>query len=297
MTDSPNPISRDPASAPEGARVGIVSDSSCDLPDDLVQRWGIEVVPLSIRFGDEEFVDREELSTDEFWARCAKSPVLPSTAAPSPGRFEQSYRALAARGLTDVVAITISGALSATHQSAQLAAKTVAADGINVSVVDSRTVTLGLGTIVLAAAEKAVTGASADEVVALASDLVARTRVFGALDTMENLKKGGRVGNAKALLATALAIKPIIAVENGVVEQYGRQRTRSKAIRFLVEKVAAAQGHMEHLAVLHADCSDVDEFVAQLRPYFPGDIVVGQIGPVVGAHAGRGTIGVAYHEV
>jgi DegV family protein with EDD domain len=289
--------STDPASAPDGARVGIVSDSSCDLPDDLVQRWGIEVVPLSIRFGEEEFVDREELSTDEFWARCAKSPVLPSTAAPSPGRFEQSYRALAARGLTDVVAITISGALSATHQSAQLAAKTVAADGINVSVVDSRTVTLGLGTIVLAAAEKAATGASVDEVVALASDLVARTRVFGALDTMENLKKGGRVGNAKALLATALAIKPIIAVENGVVEQYGRQRTRSKAIRFLVEKVAAAQGHMEHLAVLHADCSDVDEFVAQLRPFFPGDIVVGQIGPVVGAHAGRGTIGVAYHEV
>ena len=126
---------------------------------------------------------------------------------------------------------------------------------------------------------------------------MARTRVFGALDTMENLKKGGRVGNAKALLATALAIKPIIAVENGVVEQYGRQRTRSKAIRFLVEKVAAAKGHMEHLAVLHADCSDVDEFVAQLRPYFSGEIVVGQIGPVVGAHAGRGTIGVAYHEV
>ena len=297
MTDSAHPEPRDPASAPTGVRVGIVTDSSCDLPDDLVDRWGIEVVPLSIRFGEEEFVDREELSTDEFWARCAKSPVLPSTAAPSPGRFEQSYRALAARGLTDVVAITLSGALSATHQSAELAAKSVAADGINVSVVDSRTVTLGLGTIALAAAEKAAEGASADEVLGRASDLVARTRVFGALDTMDNLKKGGRVGNAKALLATALAIKPIIAVENGVVEQYGRQRTRSKAIRFLVDKVAASQGHMEHLAVLHADCSDVDEFVAQLQPYFTGEIVVGQIGPVVGAHAGRGTIGVAYHEV
>ena len=296
MTDTPNPAPADPISA-AGARVGIVSDSSCDLPEHVVRRWGIEVVPLSIRFGDEELVDREELSTDEFWARCAKSPVLPSTAAPSPGRFEQSYRALAARGLTDIVAITISGALSATHQSAELAAKSVAADGIDVSVVDSRTVTLGLGTIVLAAAKQAADGASADDVFAFASDLVARTRVFGALDTMENLKKGGRVGNAKALLATALAIKPIIAVENGVVEQYGRQRTRSKALRFLVDKVAAAKGHMEHLAVLHADCSDVDEFVAQLRPYFDGEIVVGQIGPVVGAHAGRGTIGVAYQEI
>ncbi len=273
-----------------------MSDSSCDLPDALLSKWDIELVPLSIRFGADEFIDREQLSTDEFWARCAKSPELPSTAAPSPGRFERSYRALAARGSTDIVAITISGALSATFQSADLAAKNVAGDGINVIVVDGRTVTLGLGTIVLACAEAAGAGADQPSVVALANDLVARTRVFGALDTMENLKKGGRVGNAKALLATALSIKPIIAVENGVVEQYGRQRTRSKAIKFLVEKVAAAKGHMEHLAVLHADCSDVDEFVAQLRPYFDGDIVVGQIGPVVGAHAGRGTIGVAYHE-
>ncbi len=290
------PIQPTDESANGAGRVGIVSDSSCDLPDDLLATWGIEMVPLSIRFGDEEFVDREQLSTDEFWARCAKSPVLPSTAAPSPGRFEQSYRALASRGSTNIVAVTISSALSATFQSAELAAKNVAADGINVTVVDSRTVTLGLGTIVLACAGAAGDGADQTTVIALATDLVGRTRVFGALDTMENLKKGGRVGNAKALLATALAIKPIIAVENGVVEQYGRQRTRSKAIKFLVEKVAAAKGHMEHLAVLHADCSDVDEFVAQLRPYFEGDIVVGQIGPVVGAHAGRGTIGVAYHE-
>ena len=113
---------------------------------------------------------------------------------------------------------------------------------------------------------------------------------------MDNLKKGGRVGNAKALLATALSIKPIIAVEDGVVEQYGRQRTRSKALKFLVDKVAAASTAMEHLAVLHADCDDVEEFVAQLRPFYPGDIVVGQIGPVVGAHAGLGTIGVAYQD-
>ena len=293
MTEPTQPTDE---SANGAGRVGIVSDSSCDLPDDLLATWGIEMVPLSIRFGDEEFVDREQLSTDEFWARCAKSPVLPSTAAPSPGRFEQAYRALASRGSRNIVAVTISSALSATFQSAELAAKNVAADGINVTVVDSRTVTLGLGTIVLACAEAAADGADQTTVIALATDLVARTRVFGALDTMENLKKGGRVGNAKALLATALAIKPIIAVENGVVEQYGRQRTRSKAIKFLVEKVAGAKGHMEHLAVLHADCSDVDEFVAQLRPYFVGDIVVGQIGPVVGAHAGRGTIGVAYHE-
>jgi DegV family protein with EDD domain len=280
--------------------VGIVTDSASDLPEAVVRQFGIEVVPLSIRFGNEEFVDGEELSTAEFWARCKASPTLPSTAAPSPGRFEQAYRRLAAAGSDHIVAITISGDLSATFQSAELAATSVGEEGIRVTVVDSRTVTLGTGTIALACAELAATlpcdTAALDAIVATANDLVGRTRVFGALDTMENLKKGGRIGNAKALLATALSIKPIISVENGVVEQFGRQRTRGKALKFLVDKVAAQAGAIEKLAVLHADSDDIDQFVAQLRPYAPGDIVVGQIGPVVGTHAGLGTIGVAYQE-
>jgi DegV family protein with EDD domain len=273
--------------------VGVVTDSSCDLPAELVAHWGIEVVPLTIRFGDEEFVDREELSTDEFWARCARTPVLPSTAAPSPGRFEQAYRALADRGADSIVAITISGALSATLQSAELAARAV--DDLDVRVVDSRTVTLGLGTIALAAAERAAGGADPDAIEQLSRDLIARTRVFGALDTLENLKKGGRIGNARALLATALSIKPIVEVADGVVEQHGKQRTRSKALAFLVEKVASFQGRIEKLAVMHAAADDVDQFVDQLRPYAPSDLVVGQIGPVIGAHAGPRTMGVAFH--
>ncbi|MET0908680.1 MAG: DegV family protein, partial [Ilumatobacteraceae bacterium] len=117
----------------------------------------------------------------------------------------------------------------------------------------------------------------------------------GALDTLENLRKGGRIGNARALLGTVLSIKPIVEVRDGKVEEGGKQRTRSRALAFLVEKVRS-YGDVDDLAVLHADCDDVDEFVAQLRPYYPGEIVVGQIGPVVGAHAGLGTIGVAYQE-
>jgi DegV family protein with EDD domain len=280
----------------EGAVVGVVTDSSCDLPAELADQWGIEIVPLTIRFGAEELTDREELSTSEFWARCAQSAELPSTAAPSPGRFEASYRRLAERGADRVVTITLSGALSATMQSAELAARSVADDGIEVRVVDSRTVSLGLGTIALAAAERAAAGADLDTLERLAQELVGRTRVFGALDTLENLKKGGRIGNAKALLATALSIKPIIEVADGVVEQHGKQRTRTKALAFLVDKVASYQGRIENLAVLHADSSDVDEFVATLQRYAPGEIVVGQIGPVIGAHAGRGTIGVAFQE-
>lgn len=277
--------------------VRIVTDSSCDLPAAIADELGITIVPLTIRFGDEEFVDREELSTAEFWSRCVNTSKLPETAAPAPGQFEMHYRRLAAEGATGIVVVSLSGALSATLQSAQLAARSVQADDsvdLDIRVLDSRSITMGLGTIALAGARLARTGATIDDVEAMAIDLIDRTRVFGALDTLENLKKGGRIGNAKALLATALSIKPIIEVTGGVVEQAGKQRTRSKALAYLVDKVKSYDGAIENLAVLHADCSDVDEFVQMLQPFAPDEIVVGEIGPVIGTHGGRGTIGVAF---
>ncbi len=279
--------------------VRIVTDSACDLPGDIAEELGIEIVPLSIRFGDEEFIDREQLTVAEFWNRCVSASELPETAAPAPGQFEATYRRLGADGATGIVVVSLSGALSATIQSAELAARTLEADDsidLDVRIVDSRTVTLGIGTIAIACARAAASGATVDEVEALATDLAQRTRVIGALDTLDNLKKGGRIGNAKALLATALSIKPIIEVVNGVVEQGGKQRTRSKALKHLVEKVTAYEGRIENLAVLHADCSDVDLFVDMLQPHYDGEIVIGEIGPVIGSHGGRGTIGVAFHE-
>ncbi len=280
--------------------VRIVTDSSCDLPQEIADELGIVIVPLSIRFGDEELIDREELTVAEFWSRCAESDTLPETAAPAPGQFETAYRRLKDEGAAGVVVISLSGALSATMQSAELAARSIASDesiDFDVRVVDSRTVTLGLGTIALACARSGRDGGSIDEIEALATDLAQRTRVFGALDTLENLKKGGRVGNAKAMLATALSIKPIIEVAGGVVEEAGKQRTRSKALKYLVNKVQSFDGKIENLAVLHADCSDVDMFVDMLTPHYDGNIVVGEIGPVIGTHGGRGTIGVAFHEL
>jgi DegV family protein with EDD domain len=273
--------------------VRIVTDSACDLPQAIVDANAITVVPLTIRFGEQEFVDREELSVADFWAKCAATDTLPETAAPAPGQFEQAYRRLHAEGATGVLVVALSGALSATMQSAELAARSVTPQ-IPVRVVDSRSATLGLGTIVLACAREAAAGATLDELAALGDDLAARTKVFGALDTLENLKKGGRIGNAKAMLATALAIKPIIEVVDGKVEEGGKQRTRSKALKFLVDKVAGYGDSVEQLAVLHADCDDVDQFVEMLSQHYRGEIVVGEIGPVVGTHAGRGTIGVAF---
>jgi DegV family protein with EDD domain len=280
--------------------VRIVTDSSCDLPQEIADELGIAIVPLSIRFGDEELIDREELTVAEFWSRCAGSDTLPETAAPAPGQFETVYRRLKDEGAAGVVVVSLSGALSATMQSAELAARSITNDDsidFDVRVVDSRTVTLGLGTIALACARAGRDGRSIDDVEALATDLAQRTRVFSALDTLENLKKGGRVGNAKALLATVLSIKPIIEVADGIVEEAGKQRTRSKALQYLVDKVKSFDGKIENLAVLHADCSDVDLFVDMLTPHYDGDIVVGEIGPVIGTHGGRGTIGVAFHQL
>lgn len=274
--------------------IRIVTDSSCDLPEAVVAEHGIRVVPLSIRFGDEEFIDREQLTPSEFWARCSNSTTLPETAAPAPGQFEATYRDLATDGATGIVVIALSGKLSATLQSAELAARSVS-DDIEVRIVDSRTVSLGVGTIAIAAARAAAEGASLDDVEALARDLVDRTHVFGALDTLDNLKKGGRIGNATALIGSALAIKPIIEVRDGEVAQAGKQRTRSKALKFLVEKLRNWDGEIHDLAVLSAACDDADEFVDTLRPFYDGDIMVGEIGPVIGTHAGPGTIGYAFH--
>jgi DegV family protein with EDD domain len=191
--------------------------------------------------------------------------------------------------------INLSGALSATLQSAEMAAAAIGSE-IPVRVVDSRTVSLGLGAIVKATAEAAHRGASLDEIERLAHELVEKCELWGALDTLENLKKGGRIGGARAMLGSVLSIKPIIEVRDGIVQEGGKQRTRSKAVAFLVDKVKQMNSEVgiSQLCVLHADCSDVDSFVSQLRAVYSGDILVGEIGAVIGAHAGRGTIGVAY---
>ncbi len=272
--------------------VRIVTDSACDLPQHVADELGIEIVPLTIRIDGQEYVDRADLTPAEFWAKCAASPTLPETAAPSPGQFEQTYRRLAAAGATSIVTISLSASLSATMQSAELGARGVA-DSVAVTVVDSQQCTLGLGAIAMDCARLAAGGASHQAVVDRARDLATRTKVWGALDTLENLKKGGRIGGAKAMLASVLSIKPIIEVRDGKVEEGGKQRTRSKALAFLVDTLVKA-GPVENLMVLNADCSDVDAFVEQLRPHYAGEIVVGDIGPVVGSHTGRGTIGIAF---
>jgi DegV family protein with EDD domain len=275
--------------------IRVVTDSSCDLPQSLVDALRIEIVPLTIRFGDEELVDRDELDTDEFWHRLEHVKALPETAAPSAGAFEAKFRELLARGATGIVCINLSSHLSATMQAAQVAAAAVARD-IPVQVIDSQSASMGLGNLCLTAARRAADGDSLESIVNEVVNRRDRTKLFATLDTLEFLKRGGRVGNARALLGTVLSIKPVIEVREGVVEEAGKVRTRSKALRLLAAK--ASEEKIEHLAVLHGNAPDLDELLELLEPVFPrDDINTGVVGPVIGTHAGPRVIGVTFQVV
>ena len=276
--------------------VKVVTDSSCDLPPELASSQDIRVVPLTIRFGPDEFVDRRDLTPAEFWSRCSTSPALPVTAAPSPGAFEEAFRVAIADGAEGIAAVCLSSKLSATIQAAQLGAQ-AAAGSVPIRVIDSLSVSLGLGLLVLKAAELAVAGKGLDDVAGGVEDLIPRSRLFAALDTLENLRKGGRIGGAQAFIGGMLSVKPIISVVDGQVEPASRQRTRSRALRYLIDRVASDRGAIERLGVVHAQAADVGEFCDQLATAtsIPRDQqVVGDVGAVIGTHAGPGAVGVMY---
>lgn len=272
--------------------IRIVTDSSCDLPETLAQEHGISIVPLSIRFGAEEFVDRAEMSPEQFWDKMATASVLPETAAPSPGAFEETFRKLIADGATGIICVNLSSGLSATMQSAELAARAIG-DDCDIRIFDSRSASMGVGNLAVAAASKAAQGADLDAIVADLEGLRDRTRLFAALDTLDNLKKGGRIGGAQAFFGTVLSIKPIVEITQGAVEPKAKVRTRSKALQFLVDMVT--EHGASHLAVLHGGATDLEAFLDMLAPIYPRDeIVVGYIGSVVGTHAGPGIIAVIF---
>lgn len=273
--------------------VRVVADTASDLPPELAGNHHIDLVPLTVRFGSEELVDRRDLSPADFWRRLATSSVLPETAAPSPGAFEEAFRRAADDGAEGVVCVTISSALSATYESARLAAGAVA-DTVEVRVVDSRAVSMAEGTVAIAAAEAAAAGKGLDDVVGAAEAMVPRTRTFAALDTLDNLRKGGRIGAAQALLGSMLSIKPIIEVTDGKVEPESKQRTRGKSLRYLADKVHQA-GSVEHLTVLHGGAPDLDVLLDLLADAHPRDqIAVADVGAVIGTHAGPRVIGVTF---
>ena len=272
--------------------VRVVTDSACDLPPELCDEQGIEVVPLTVRFGDEELVDRVELSNVDFWKRMETSTVLPETSAPSVGVFEETFRRIAAEGADGIVCISLSSRLSATMQSAQVASK--ALEGLRpIAVIDSCSASMGTGSHALHAARLAADGADLTTIVEAIEDRRSRQHLFGALDTLEYLRRGGRIGGAQAMFGSMLSIKPIITVIDGAVAPAGKVRTRSKALRFLIDQVK--ESNVEELCVLHSQAPDIDLFLEMLEPVVPdGEIIVGEIGPVIGVHAGPRVVRVTW---
>ena len=297
---------RDPARPPAtrtdsvtaAEHVGIVTDSACDLPDDLVEQVGIEVVPLTIRFGDEEFVDREELTTAEFWARCAARRSCRRRPRRRPAASSRRTAASPTAGATGIVVVTLSGALSATMQSAELAARAVAADGIDVRVVDSRTVSLGLGhdrprlrraprrpAPTLDAVDAARHASSSPAPACSARSTRSRTCARAAASATPRRCWPPRCRSSRSSRSRRrrrAARQAAHALQGaGLPRRQGRRRTGPhRAPRRAARRLRATSTSSSTM----------------LRPLTDGEIVVGQIGPVIGAHAGRGTIGVAFHE-
>jgi DegV family protein with EDD domain len=272
--------------------IRLVTDSSADLPSDLVHRHGIEVVPLTIRFGSEEYVDGVDLTPHEFWNHLQTSSSLPETAAPSAGAFKDAYARLAEQGADGIVVITLSSDISATYQAAVIGAEGAP---VPVKVIDSRTTTVELALQILAGVKAAEAGGDLEAVIRTVEHARDHTKIIAALDTLEFLKRGGRIGGAAAFLGGLLDLKPMITFENGVVAAAGRVRTRSKALTALIDRVARVADSVEALAVVHGSAPDVDSIVERLGEVVPHiDPLVAELGAVVGTHSGPGTIGVAY---
>lgn len=277
------------------SKIGVICDSASDVPARELERLGITMVSLNIRFGDEEFVDRVTLSIEEFWRRCAQSRTLPETSAPSPGSFQAAYRAAADQGCTGVIVLTLSAALSGTYQSAVVAGDAVR-DSIDVRVVDTRAVSMAQGLLVIEIAEMAAGGSSLDELESYALAARSRVGVIAMLDTLDQLIKGGRIGGAKALIGQVLSIKPLLELRDGIVAEAGRQRTTARAMATIA---ATARRHapLRRLALIHAQSTQVgtlSALVDDVATEFP--MLVADMGPTVGTHGGLGLIGLTWLE-
>jgi DegV family protein with EDD domain len=275
------------------ARVAFVTDSASDLDPAQARADGIEIVALSVTFGSESFRAGEDLSTAEFWERMtAPGAPFPKTAAASPGEFKAVYDRVFADGADAIVSIHVSPLLSGAMKSAEVA-KGLLPDK-EIHLVDSQGASMAEGILAYLGLEMAKLGVSAEEIARVLNDRASDLRMYVSLETLEYLKKGGRIGGAQAAIGTLLSVKPIIAVEAGVVETADKPRTRAKSRERCIEMICARP--IERLAILHTMAPDVDEFRTEVikRSGIDPAIVSTQIvGASVGPHLGPGCLGAA----
>lgn len=274
-------------------RVAIVTDSASDLPPERAARQGIVVVPLIVRFGEESFRAGVDLSTEAFWERMlAPGAPFPTTAAAAPGDFQAAFERCFADGASAIVCITVGSRLSGTYKSAEIARGLLPEREI--SVVDSQLASMGVGLLAEIAAELAAGGAAASEIARIVVEQIQRLDLYVAIDTLEYLRRGGRISAAQAAIGGVLSVKPIITVRDGVVETADRVRTRSKARERVLDLLTTAP--VERAALLYTPGGEIDAFRTAFLERVPGGIsedrvTVQLVGASVGPHLGPGCVG------
>ncbi len=278
-------------------RVGVVTDSTCDLPQTLFEELSIGMVPVRVYFGSENYLDKVTITPAEFYARFAVTEDNPKTSQPPPADFTQVYRNVSTHAGT-IVSIHLSAAFSGTYQAALVGSRGV--EKTKFLHVDSRNVSVGLGLVVRAAAEAAAAGKDADEVERVARDAADRTRAFVAVPTLEHLVRGGRVSPLKGLFARLLGLLPVLTISSeGKVysgaKARGFEAARKKLMRLLFEAADAGRGGERRFAVAHCDAAELAERLArQIRERYPeSDVLIAECGPALGAHGGPGAVAVA----
>lgn len=274
-------------------KIAIVTDSTADLPDDLADRYGITVVPLKVIFnGNETFFDGVDMKTEEFYERLAKGQTT-TTSQPSPAEFADCYQRLLPQH--SIISIHISSVMSGTVQSARVARDMLPESDIEV--IDSKSCSMGVGLLVLEAARAASMGKSKDDILDIIHKTIPKIRLFFIVDSMKHLKEGGRIGKAQALLGTILSIKPVLYLNEGVVEPYEKIRGKTRAIERLAQIIAEKTGDKKiKCSVLHGNAQEgMELLLRKLAPIVNCDQpIISKIGPVVGTHVGPGVIGAVY---
>lgn len=273
--------------------VYIVTDSTADIPREIVDQYGITVVPLTITFGAESFRDGQDLTTDEFYQRLQSTKQLPQTGQPPPALFQHAYEHLVSRG--EVVSVHLSHKFSGTIETARNAARDVSADKI--TVVDSGLTSMALGLCVIAAAKRAQAGGTRDECAAAAESVARRIKLLVTFETLDYLRRGGRIGRASAFVGGLLKLKPILTVKDGEAHPVARVRSRQKALDELFD-LAMETKDVEDAVVLHTTTPEEAETLAgRVKAACPGvSLIVGRFGPALGVHGGPGMIGLAVVE-
>ena len=272
--------------------VKVVADSTSDLPPEVAKELGITVVPLYVHFGTVSYRDGIDLTTDQFYVDLVKSEVLPTTSTPSPGVFAQAYDQLA-QETDEIIVFTISTKLSVTYDSARRGIELMKKK-CRVEVVDSRWALMALGLLVISAAKAANSGASLDEIIALTKKNIPRLDMRIAFDTLEYLKRGGRIGKAQAFFGSLLKVNPVLTIKDGETYPVARERSRATAVDNLYD-FAAGFSRVEEIALEHATTPDeADGLAKRIGAKFPkAHIYRSKVSPVIGAHVGPRVLEVA----